>query len=97
MSPHGCRKRSAKLCHRDAEERFPVLSLNNRKPKPPHYLLIQDKAFYSLAPAQLPLYPCTTIPSLLELPVTHIFYFRAAWGMMGACVPCKTHTHRNQA
>src|SRR5712691_1055225 len=48
MSPHGCRKRSAKPCNRYAEENFLVLGLNNQTPKPPNYLLIQDKAFYSL-------------------------------------------------
>src|SRR5438552_2248887 len=50
MSPHGCRKRSAKPCNRYAEESFLVLGLNNQTPKPPNYLLIQDKAFYSLGP-----------------------------------------------
>ena len=39
---------SAKPCKRDAEERLPVRSLSNRKPKPPNSLLIQDKTFYSL-------------------------------------------------
>src|SRR5437870_6879462 len=50
MSPHGLRKRSAKRCNRYVDENFPVLSLKNRKPKPPNYLLIQDKTFHSLPP-----------------------------------------------
>src|SRR5262249_33152414 len=43
MSPHGCPKMSAKLCNRNAEESFPVLSLKSWEQKPPNPLLIQDK------------------------------------------------------
>src|SRR6266446_5665111 len=43
MSPPGCQKMSAKPCNRNAEERFPVLSLKSREQKPPNPLLIQDK------------------------------------------------------
>src|SRR4029434_8361943 len=43
MSPLGCQKISAKPCNRNAEERFPVLSLKSREQKPPNPLLIQDK------------------------------------------------------
>src|SRR5215831_8655563 len=48
MSPPGCQKMSATPCHRNAEERFPVLSLKSREQEPPNPLLIRDKAFYSL-------------------------------------------------
>src|SRR5262249_49602610 len=57
MSPHGCPKMSAKLCNRNAEESFPVLSLKSWEQKPPNPLLIQDKnvlqpifELYSYAP-----------------------------------------------
>src|SRR3989442_14810430 len=43
MSPPGCQKMSAKPCNRNAEKRFPVLSLKSREQKPPNPLLIQDK------------------------------------------------------
>src|SRR5215470_12820535 len=51
MSPPGCQKMSATPCHRNAEERFPVLSLKSREQEPPNPLLIRDKAFYSLGRA----------------------------------------------
>src|SRR5712691_4513961 len=43
MSLPGCQKMSAKPCNRNAEESFPVLSLQSREQKPPNPLLIQDK------------------------------------------------------
>src|SRR5712692_1306160 len=43
MSSPGCQKMWVKPCHRNAEERFPVLSLKSREQKPPNHLLIQDK------------------------------------------------------
>src|SRR3989442_10680009 len=43
MSPPGCPKMWVKPCNRNAEERFPVLSLKSREQKPPNPLLIQDK------------------------------------------------------
>src|SRR5438552_14585919 len=51
MSPPGCQKMSAKPCNRNAEERFPVLSLKGREQKPPNPLLIQDKNVLQPSPA----------------------------------------------